>query len=216
MKDYYVRFPALPLTRADVLARLAPVFQAEGVLPTDEDCEELALEARLQQHVWTGRTAPCRSVEDALSQAEAWQGVAIHFRFAVEHAHHDVSLLLWNYHRRDLTTVALYEPGELFERQREHPATWARSRQLFLAMSRALEAAFSQLEEEPELSTPTFYEVSGVLERITAEGEVPSFLAARPEVFPEALDVVRAGPTCKVLREQDYVVIEDARMGTPT
>lgn len=215
MKDYYARFPALPLTRSEVMARLAPVFKAEGVLPSDEDCEELALESRLQMHVWTGRTAQCRNVEEALTQGEDWQGVAIHFRYAVERVHCSVSLLLWNYHRRDLTTVALYEPAELFERQQEHPATWARARQLFVSMARALEAAFCHLECDPDLSTPTLYEMSGVLERVTGDGVVPYFLAARPEVLPEALDAVRAGPSCRVLREQDYVVIEDARMGTP-
>ncbi|WP_164002724.1 hypothetical protein [Pyxidicoccus caerfyrddinensis] len=215
MKDYYVRFPALPLTRSDVMARLAPVFQGEEVLPSDEDCEELALEARLQMHVWTGRTAQCRGVAEALARAEDWQGVAIHFRYAVGPLHCSMSLLLWNYHRRDLTTVALYEPTDLFDLQKEHPAAWARARRLFLSMGRALEASFCQLECDPDLGTPTLYEVSGVLERILTDGAVPYFLAARPEVLPEALDAVRAGPTCRVLREQDYVVIEDARMGTP-
>jgi hypothetical protein len=196
------------------MARLAPIFGAEDVLPSEEDCEELALEARLQMHVWTGRTSQCRDVAEALEQAEDWQGVAIHFRYAVAHVHCSVSVLLWNYHRRDLTTVALYEPAELFALQKEHPAAWERSRRLFLSMARALEASFCHLECEPDLSTPTLYEASGVLERITADGHIPYFLAARPEVLPEALDAVRAGNRCRVLREPDYVVIEDARMGT--
>jgi hypothetical protein len=69
VKDYYVRFPALPLTRSDVMARLAPIFGAEDVLPSEEDCEELALEARLQMHVWTRRTSQCRNVAEALEHA---------------------------------------------------------------------------------------------------------------------------------------------------
>jgi hypothetical protein len=214
VKDYYVRFPALPLTRSDVTRRLEPVFQSEGLLLSEEDCEELALEARLQMHVWTGRTEPCRSVADALRQAEHWQGVAIHFREAREHPRGSLAVLLWNYHRADLTTVALYEDSERFAWQKEHPSAWERARGLFLAMSGALEAPFCHLECEPDLSTPTLYEVSGALENIAAGRYVPFLLAARPEVLPEALDAVRAGSRCRVLREQGYVVIEDARMGT--
>jgi hypothetical protein len=196
------------------MQRLEPVFRAEGLVLADAECEELALEPRLQMHVWTGRTEPCRSVRDALTLAGDWQGVAIHFRDAREHLPGTVAVLLWNYHRADLTTVALYEDSELFTAQKEHPAAWARARGLFLAMSSALEAPFCHLECEPDLSTPTLYEISGVLENIAAGRCVPRLLAARPEVLPEALDAVRAGSRCRVLREQDYVVIEDARMGT--
>ena len=214
MKDYYVRFPALPMTRSDVMHRLEPVLQAEDLVLAEGECEELALEARLQMHVWTGRTEPCRSVADALKQAEGWQGVAIHFRYAREHLRGSLAVLLWNYHRSDLTTVAVYEDAERFHWQKEHPAAWARARGLFLSMSSALEASFCHLECEPDLSTPTLYEVSGALENVAAGRYVPLLLAARPEVLPEALDAVRAGSRCRVVREQGYVVIEDARMGT--
>jgi hypothetical protein len=215
--EYYVIFPALKMSRHQVVGHVRAVLDEHRISLDDEaDCEEIVFDTKLQRYQWTGRTVSVQGLDDALTRSQSWQGLVLYFRYVIQDVLGELSVVLWNDAEPGVTTLALCESSTLFNLQREQAHPWSDFQRLLIRLMASLQASFCFMQCEPPLRTLGNEMIHEVLERIRKGRLVPILLAIQVERFTGAAalaDFVLTG--CMVRREHGYLIISDPRMGTP-
>lgn len=215
MRDHYIFFSPLNLTRETLLSAACTILRESGAIPTFE-CEELEYNPKQQRYQWTGEFTTCSTLEEVAALAQKWEGIATYLEFTVDDILGNLSILIWNDTSPGPVTLTLCEDSTLFNYQREHSGPWAAFQNIIISLADSLGSSFCLMKTNPPLRTVGEQEISELLTRMKQQQQVPIFLAVHPGRFSAATSAL-AHPTANLsMRSRlGYAVFSDATMGLP-
>jgi hypothetical protein len=215
MRDHYVFFSPLNLTREAVLSAVYIILRERGAVPTFE-CEELEYDPKQQRYHWTGEFTTCGTIEEVAALAQKWGGIATYFEFTADDIRGNLSILLWNDTTPGPVTLTLCEDSTLFNYQREHTGPWIAFQNVVISVADPLGSSFCLMKTNPPLRTVDEQEISELLTHMKKKQQVPILLAVHPGRFAAATSALAHPADNLSMRSQlGYSVFADANMGSP-
>lgn len=214
MRDHYIFFSPLDLTRDTALRAAHSILREYGAVPTLE-CEELTYDTEQQRHRWTGEFTTCGTIEEVAALTHKWSGIATYFEFTENDVLGSLSILLWNDTPTSPVTLTLCEDSTLFNLQREHAMPWTHFQEIVISLADSLGSSFCLMKTNPPLRTVSEESISGILAQIERGQQIPLLLAVHAGRFPAARSALtQTSVRLSRRRQLGYVVFTDTRMGS--